>query len=111
MGNPKSPLGDGRSGAGPAAAPTQPRVLDSIAPQRAQRVGTTVRKDSVSVGGRALKLDPPTDRQGMVGTTADPSQRKPYKLGIEGLHMPPDDPDGMAPVGSVPGDEVDDDNQ
>jgi hypothetical protein len=36
---------------------------------------------SVPAAGAVLKLDPPSDRWGMVGTTADPARRRPFKLG------------------------------
>lgn len=57
--------------------------------------------DSVPPGGRVLKVDPPSDRQGLVGQTADGMKHKPFKLGGSaggGENTPPDE---AAPVGDI----------
>jgi hypothetical protein len=94
--------GSGRGGAGPSG---------NIPPSLRQKHGSLRNPESVAKGGPFLTtaLDAPSDRQGQVGTTADPSQRRPFRLdgsggsdegavgtadgpGAVGLDAPPDEP-------------------
>src|ERR1019366_1248410 len=51
-------------------------------PDRSQKSGPPdFNPDSVSEGGRILKLDPPSDRGGLVGQTVAGMKHKPYKIG------------------------------
>jgi hypothetical protein len=77
---------DGKSGAdGNGAGGKFAGLSAQRGPDRAQRVGPPdFNPDSVAPGGRILKLDPPSDRQGLVGQMADEKggmKHKPFKLG------------------------------
>jgi hypothetical protein len=93
--------GGGRGGAGPSG---------NIPPSLKQKHGSTRNPESVAKGGPFLTtaLDAPSDRQGQIGTTADPNQRRPFRLdggagsdegevgsadgpGAVGLDAPPDE--------------------
>lgn len=97
---------DGRSGAtGNEGA--RPPLEAHLGPNPPQRVGSTRNPATVSAGGPAFKVDAPSDRSGQVGTTADPNQRRPFRLNAtQGRAMPADDD---APAGSFPGDDDSDD--
>ena len=73
-------------------------------PDRSQKSGPPdFNPDSVADGGRILKLDPPSDRGGLVGQTVAGMKHKPYKLG--GSTTTPamnTDVDKTAPVGDIP---------
>ena len=73
-------------------------------PDRAQKSGPPdFNPDSVSEGGRILKLDPPSDRGGLVGQTVTGMKHKPFKLG--GSSTTPaknTEVDDTAPVGDIP---------
>jgi hypothetical protein len=109
MGNGKSnPFNpNGRSGAvGNVGA--RPPIDAQTGGNPAQRSGSTRNPTTVAGGGPALKLDPPTDRGG-VGTTAAPSQRRPFRLnGVQERSMPVQE-DDLPPAGSVADDEADND--
>jgi hypothetical protein len=62
--------------------------------------------DSVADGGRILKMDPPSDRGGLVGTTASGQKHKPFKLGGSTTTPSTNTPDEQ-PVGDVPQDPYD----
>ncbi len=82
MTNRTSPLGDGQGGAGGNAndAPKQPALSGPR-----QQHGAGYNPASVPAGGPVLKLDPPSDRQGQIGTTADPRQRRPFTFARDGV--------------------------
>lgn len=55
-----------------------------IGENRSQKMGPNADLHAASIpeGGRILKLDPPSDRQGLVGQTAEGGMKhKPFKLG------------------------------
>lgn len=98
--NEGSPLGDGSSGAGGNGAAGTNRRPES-GPR--QQMGSCRNPDSVARGGPNLEIDPPGDRQEMVGTTADPGQRRAFKLGGGTAAAPEDDVDeDPGPVGGAP---------
>jgi hypothetical protein len=100
--NPFKP--DGKSGAGGGGGASQSSVLNGVPTQRR---GSTI--NPTSGPGGVAKFDPSSDRGGMVGTTADPNQRRPFRLnGMQARPMPPSD-DDAAPAGSV-GDSGDSDD-
>jgi hypothetical protein len=77
MADQNNPLGSGRGAPGNKGGV---RSLDSIAPHRGQQQGSTRNPATVPAGGPLALHDPPGNRQGMIGTTADPNQRRPFRL-------------------------------
>lgn len=111
-----NPFGNGSSGAvGNSGGGTQ-QGFDAKrqqGPDRTQRMGASnFNPDSVPNGGRILKLDPPSDRQGLVGQTATGGLKKgPWKnLGGKGPSMPGEnaEPDEGGPVGDIPAQDMGD---
>jgi hypothetical protein len=103
-----NPFGDGKSGAtGNSDGGTTKGLVNQRGPDRPQKSGLAedINTDNIPAGGRILKLDPPSDRQGLVGQTAASGMKhKPFKLGGKGPAMPSsngDSGDG-GPVGDVP---------
>lgn len=101
-----NPFGNGKSGATGNSGGGSCKGLDSKqrGPDIPQKSGLAadINADSISEGGRILKLDPPSDRQGLVGQTAKGMKHKPFKLGGgSGPAKNADVSDG-GPVGDVP---------
>lgn len=85
------------------------RIRNNVPPSLRQKHGSLRNPQSVAEGGPFLKLDPPSDRERMVGTTADSGQRRPFRIeggaardepgevgatdgpGTVGMEPPPDD--------------------
>jgi hypothetical protein len=107
MASNKSPLGDGKSGANG----NNPSPMRDMWAPAVQQNGSARNAATTSVGGPTLKLDPPNNRGGMIGTTADPNQRRPFRLG--GTRVPPSDDGserGPGIVGGVPGEDASEDD-
>jgi hypothetical protein len=109
-----SPLGDGTSGAsGNSASTATPGLANRHrGPELRQQHGNLRNPQSVAKGGPTLMLDPPTDRGGEIGTTADPNQRRPFKLGSSSASSPSQEPEPSTDestdmVGGVPGENFD----
>jgi hypothetical protein len=105
--NPFNP--DGKSGAdGNSGGGKQSGIANQRGPDRPQKMGPDgFNPDSVPDGGRILKIDPPSDRGGLVNQTAGVDstgmKHKPYKVG-GGSTTPPKNADVSegGPVGDVP---------
>lgn len=102
--NPFNP--DGKSGAaGNGSGGGMGGMHAHRGPDRPQSMGAgDFNPDSVPEGGRILKLDPPSDRQGLVGQTVKGlTGGKPFKLN-GGPTMPAQNatPDEGGPVGDIP---------
>jgi hypothetical protein len=102
-----NPFGNGKSGAtGNGSGGSMPGYSDHRGPDRPQKMGASnFNADSVPKGGRVLKLDPPSDRQGLVGQTATKglSGGLPFKIN-GGPAMPDSNADSSegGPVGDIP---------
>src|SRR5579863_7351084 len=66
---------DGKSGAVGNSGAAQPERLE-----RAQRMGSGRNPASVPAGGPVLKLDPPSDRQGIIGAGTPTLARRPFAI-------------------------------
>jgi hypothetical protein len=104
---------DGASGAvGNKSGGSQAGMSNQRGPDRPQKMGAAdFNPDSVADGGRIMKLDPPSDRQGMVNQTAAKGMaHKPFKLGGKGPAMPAQnaEPDEGGPVGDIPNSDTSD---
>jgi hypothetical protein len=101
---------DGKSGAvGNSGGGKQSGMVDQRGPDRPQKLGPPLfNPDNVPDGGRILKLDPPSDRGGLVGQTAgvgsDGMKHKPYRVGGSPSTKPPENADvaDTSQVGDVP---------
>lgn len=101
-----NPFGNGSSGAvGNGSGESCPGIAKQRGPDRPQKMGATnFNPDSVSPGGRVLKLDPKGDRQGMIGQNAQGMTRgKPFKLGSGPSYGDDNgEPDDVKPAGQIP---------
>jgi hypothetical protein len=94
---------DGRSGAADNTSGTQPGfTANRRGPERPQTMGNNRAPQSVPKGGPILRLDPPSDRQGLIGTTADPNQRRPFKIGTPASPAQGGDDGDEQEVGRIP---------
>lgn len=98
---------DGKSGAdGNGAGGKMAGIKDHRGVDRPQKMGAgDFNPDSVAPGGRTLKLDPPGDREGLIGQDVKGMKGgKPFKLGGKGPSMPSENagPDEGGPVGDLP---------
>lgn len=101
--NPFNP--DGKSGAvGNGGGGSNQGLVNQRGPDRPQKSGPPdFNPDSVVPGGRVLKLDPPSDRGGLVGATAAGPKHKPFKLGGSSTTPATNAPESAAgPVGDIP---------
>lgn len=101
-----NPFGDGKSGAvGNGQGGTSAGMSNHRGPDRPQKMGASdFNADSVPKGGRVLKLDPPGDRQGLIGQTVSGLKGGlPFKLN-GGPAMPASNPSSSegGPVGDIP---------
>jgi hypothetical protein len=80
-------------------------------PELRQQHGNLRNPQSVAKGGPTLMLDPPTDRGGEIGTTADPNQRRPFRLSSpassSSQEPEPSTDESTDMVGGVPGENFD----
>lgn len=101
--NPFNP--DGKSGAvGNSGGGSSAGMSNQRGPDRPQKSGPPdFNADSVAEGGRILKMDPPSDRGGMIGTTPAGQKHKPFKLGGSTTTPKTNAPESDAgPVGDIP---------
>jgi hypothetical protein len=96
MGDGKSnPFGSGKSGAdGNKSGGSSAGMSGHRGPERSQKMGESTTGqfdgDRPPTGDKYLKVDPPTDRKGLVGQKADDKggmKHKPFKLGGKGPSM------------------------
>jgi hypothetical protein len=102
-----NPFGDGKSGAvGNSGGAGFKGMSNHRGPDIPQSKGEPlVNPDSVAEGGRILHMDPPSNRQGLVGQTVKGmTGGKPFKLGGKGPSMPSENADESegGPVGDIP---------
>jgi hypothetical protein len=110
MGDGKSnPFGNGKSGAdGNSGGGSSQGMSNHRGPDLKQKSGSSIAGsfdgDHPEKGDKYLKIDPPSDREGLVGQTVKGLKNgKPFKLGGKGPSMPSenaDEKDG-GPVGDV----------
>lgn len=96
---------DGKSGAtGNGSGGSSKGLTNQRGPDVPQKMGLPdFNADSVAEGGRILKLDPPSDRGGLVGATAAGPKHKPFKLGGGSSTPAKNAPESEAgPVGDLP---------
>ena len=110
-----NPFGDGKSGAvGNGGGGSSPGLKNQRGPDIPQKSGmpSDIHADSIAKGGRILKLDPPSDRDGLVGQTAAGGMKhKPFKLhGGSPKGGENADPSDGGPVGDIPNEDTPDDS-
>lgn len=101
MGDGKSnPFGSGKGGAGNSGGGSSQGMSDHHGPTIKQKMGTSTAGsfdgDHPEKGDKYLKIDPPSDREGMIGQTASGMKHKPFKVGGKGPSMPSSNADEKA---------------
>jgi hypothetical protein len=101
-----NPFGDGKSGATGNSGGSSQGMSDHHGPSIKQKMGTSIAGqfdgDHPEKGDKYLKVDPPSDREGLVGQTAKGMKHKPFKVGSgPSMGGANPDPEDGGPVGDV----------